>query len=420
MPRPALVLENVGKCYQPSSQRNDTLRDLLTLWWQFSRSGNSEIAIGLEARTVWALRGFNATIYPGETVGVIGHNGAGKSTLLKLISRITMPSEGRIIIYGKLVSLLEVGIGFHPDLTGRENVYLAGTLLRLSKHEIEQSIRSIREFAELGDAFDWPVRTYSTGMYMRLGFSVAAHLRGDIVLLDEVLAVGDLRFQQKCSTFLRQLRQRGATIILVSHNAFLVKSFCSRVLYLRQGRLIYDGDPTTALSMYEKDSYLGLPEWARESLVPSNSHGITIKDIDILDSTGQSARVFRFGDPMQVQVRLECRQNVGDLNVVISILRQDGLPCCAYSSYLDGVTLAGNQDTYLIQSTIPNIKWVAGSYRVDVLVWDTLFQKLYAAAKGPYISVKHPLLSKEFGIFHENAMWKVHPIVSATNGMSCS
>ncbi|MDW8221863.1 MAG: ABC transporter ATP-binding protein [Gemmatales bacterium] len=356
---------------------------------------------------MWALRGFSATIYSGEIVGIIGHNGAGKSTLLKLISRITEPSEGRLTIFGTLASLLEVGVGFHPDLTGRENVYLAGALLQLSKRHIEQSLSSIRDFAELGDAFDWPVRTYSSGMYMRLGFAVAVHLRSDIVLLDEVLAVGDLRFQQKCSQFLRNLRQRGVTILLVSHNLFLVKALCSRVLYLKRGQLIHDGDPLVGVQMYEEDSYLSVPDWAQRVRSSEHKDMMVIEELDVLNADREPARMFEFGDSLTIRMRLRCCKEIPDLNVVVSIIRQDGLPCCAYSSALDGFAISGTVGTCLIQMTIPKIKWIADSYRVDVLVWDSEFQKLFAAAKGPYIVVQDPLLSREFGVYHESAMWQI-------------
>ena len=404
MPAPILVLENVGKSYEPGQERKDTLRDLLSIGRVFLRN-----KFRTHCQRIWALQGVNTIINPGEIVGIIGHNGAGKSTLLKLISRITAPCEGRIQINGTLASLLEVGVGFHPDLTGRENVYLSGAFLRLKKREVEQSIASIQEFAEIGEAFDRPVRTYSSGMYMRLGFAVAAHLKTDIILLDEVLAVGDLRFQQKCHNFLQDLQRKNVTIILVSHNLFLVKSLCSRVLYLKEGRLAFDGDPVQAVTLYEQDSYLSVPDWATHVRTPATGDAATILDIEPLNLEGETTRVFRYGEPLQLRLCLRCWRPIPGLNLVISVIRQDGVACCAYSSHLDGIELDGKQGFCTIYMTVPRLKWVADSYRIDALIWDGSFQKLYAAAKGPYISVTHPLLSKEFGVFHEEAIWETSP-----------
>jgi len=400
-------LENIGKYYVPQYTSHDSLRDrighLLNALMAFPvlrRKPSSK------AEKLWALRNVSASIRSGECVGIIGHNGAGKSTLLKLISRVTVPSEGLIRLGGSVASLLELGVGFHPDLTGRENVYLAGSLLHMRKREIQRRLNDIWEFSELGEAFDRPVRTYSSGMYMRLGFSVAAHLSSDIVVLDEVLAVGDLRFQQKCGRILEELRRRNATILLVSHNLFLIKALCTRVLYFRHGRLYYDGDPTTGMALYEKHSYLCAPEWALSVTCREHPEAFRVVNIQVTDATGKPATNFTYGDPLTINVDLRCRENPSLANVVISVIRQDGLPCCAYSSRLDDFHLPSEGDHFQVSLTIPQVRWVADSYRLDVLIWDHDFNKLYSAVKGPHISVSHPLLSREFGVFHESAHWR--------------
>jgi lipopolysaccharide transport system ATP-binding protein len=402
-----ITLENVGKYYIPQYTSHDSLRDRIGHWLK------SLIAFPVFRRKdspsrekLWALRNVNASIRSGECVGIIGHNGAGKSTLLKLISRVTAPSEGVIRLGGSVASLLELGVGFHPDLTGRENVYLAGSLLHMRKREIQRRINDIWEFSELGEAFDRPVRTYSSGMYMRLGFSVAAHLSSDIVVLDEVLAVGDLRFQQKCSRILDALRRRNATILLVSHNLFFIKALCSRVLYFRHGRLYYDGDPTTGMALYEKHSYLCTPEWALPVTNREHLEAFRVVDIQVEDATGKPTTYFTYGDPLIIDIHLRCRESPSLANVVISVIRQDGLPCCAYSSRLDNFYLPTEGDDIHVSLTIPQVRWVADSYRLDVLIWDHDFNKLYTAVKGPHILVSHPLLSREFGVFHESAQWQ--------------
>ncbi len=404
---PIITLESVGKYYVPQYISHDSLRDrighLLTSLMAFPilKRKHSQ-----STEKLWALRDVSASIYSGECVGIIGHNGAGKSTLLKLISRVTAPSEGVIRLGGSVASLLELGVGFHPDLTGRENVYLAGSLLHMRKRELQHRIKDIWEFSELGEAFDRPVRTYSSGMYMRLGFSVAAHLSSDIVVLDEVLAVGDLRFQQKCGRVLDALRRRNATILLVSHNLFFIKALCTRVLYFRHGRLYYDGDPTTGITLYEKHSYLCTPEWALSVTCREHLEAFRVVDIQVQDATGNPRTYFTYGESLKINVHLRCRENPSLANVVISVIRQDGLPCCAYSSRLDNFHLPTEGDDIQVILTIPQVRWVADSYRLDVLIWDHDFNKLYTAVKGPHIAVSHPLLSREFGVFHEPAHWQ--------------
>ena len=185
----------------------------------------------------------------GELVGIIGRNGAGKSTLLKILSRITRPTTGRAEIWGRVGSLLEVGTGFHSELTGRENLYLSGSILGMPKAEIDRKFDQIVAFAEVEDFMDTPVKHYSSGMYMRLAFAVAAHLDPDILLIDEVLSVGDLAFQRKCLEYAKRLQESHATVLFVSHNMFAVKALCNRVIYVADGRVQFDGSPEDAIQL---------------------------------------------------------------------------------------------------------------------------------------------------------------------------
>jgi ABC-type polysaccharide/polyol phosphate transport system ATPase subunit len=199
---------------------------------------------------LWAVRDLSFEVPRGQFLGVIGHNGSGKSTLLKLLSQILMPDAGSLEIVGRVSSLLELGAGFQPEYTGRENVYLYGSLLGLRRREIVRAYESIVEFSELGHFIDYPVKNYSSGMYTRLGFSVAVHLNPDILLIDEVLAVGDASFQAKCFEHLSRLRARGCTIILVTHDMPSVAKFCERGMWLDRGRLMADGDPDRTIQAY--------------------------------------------------------------------------------------------------------------------------------------------------------------------------
>ncbi len=203
----------------------------------------------------YALRDVNLTVRPGEAVGIIGHNGAGKSTLLKLLTRVTAPSEGDIWLNGRVASMLEVGTGFHPELTGRENIYLNGAILGMTRKEIDEKLDEIIDFSECAQFIDTPVKRYSSGMYVKLAFAVAAHLNSDIMLLDEVLAVGDIRFQQKCIKKIADtVSEEGKTVLFVSHNMETIRQLCPRSIVLDHGSVIYDGDTETAVLKYLGES----------------------------------------------------------------------------------------------------------------------------------------------------------------------
>jgi lipopolysaccharide transport system ATP-binding protein len=207
--------------------------------------------------TLWALKDISFEARPGEVIGIIGRNGAGKSTLLRILARITKPSEGEIDIFGRLGTLLEIGTGFHPDLTGLENIFLNGTILGMKVQEIKRKFDEIVAFSEVGRFLETPVKHYSSGMYLRLAFSIAAHFEPEVLLLDEVIAVGDLAFQKKCFDKMRDVSREGRTIFLVSHNLASIQSMCKRVFLLRSGHLYQEDDPQKVISVYVNDQETG-------------------------------------------------------------------------------------------------------------------------------------------------------------------
>jgi lipopolysaccharide transport system ATP-binding protein len=235
--RPIVSARNLSKCYRLSRRRdrNPNLREALARAFSQRRAAPSP-----DGDILWALRDVSFEVAPGEVVGVVGPNGAGKSTLLKILSRVTRPTAGEVDIYGRVGSLLGIGTGFHPELTGRENVFLDGTLLGMSPGEIRRKFDEIVSFAEVERFIDTPVKFYSSGMHMRLAFSVAAHFEPDVLLLDEVLAVGDEAFQQKSLAKMREVVRDGRTVFFVSHRAETVRQLCRRVLTIREGRLFSD------------------------------------------------------------------------------------------------------------------------------------------------------------------------------------
>lgn len=203
-----------------------------------------------DQNTLWALRDVNFDVAPGEVIGIVGKNGAGKSTLLKILSRITKPSAGEVRIHGRVGSLLEVGTGFHSDLTGRENVFLNGIILGMKHAEVKRKFDEIVAFSEVGSFLDVPVKHYSLGMYLRLAFSVAIHLEPEVLLLDEVIAVGDVSFQEKCFEKMKDVSRDGRTVFFVSHNMSTIRDFCQRAFLIESGKLAADGDPTTIVDLY--------------------------------------------------------------------------------------------------------------------------------------------------------------------------
>ena len=251
-----IIISDVKKRYRLGQIGGGTLQADLQSWWaRVRKKEDPNTPIGQEQRlvgqTFMALNGINLKVYRGEALGIIGGNGAGKSTLLKLLSRVTAPTEGRIDLYGRVASMLEVGTGFNGDMTGRENVYMNGAILGMTKAEIDSKMDAIIEFSEVKDFIDTPVKRYSSGMYVKLAFSVAAHLDSEIIIMDEVLAVGDVAFQNKCIKKMRESADNeNRTVLYVSHNMNTIQSLCDRCIVLDKGKIIYDGDVAKAIDVY--------------------------------------------------------------------------------------------------------------------------------------------------------------------------
>ena len=254
--RPVIEVTGLKKQYKLGQIGGGTLTHDLQSWWARVRGKEDpNTVIGTDQRlfgqTFMALNGVDLTVYQGEALGIIGRNGAGKSTLLKLLSRITAPTEGEIKIRGRVASMLEVGTGFNNEMTGRENIYMNGAILGMTKAEIDAKLPQIIEFSECGDFIDTPVKRYSSGMFVKLAFAVAAHLDSEIMVMDEVLAVGDMKFQQKCLGKMSDVaNQDGRTVLYVSHNMSTIRQLCTRCVVLDKGRVIFDGDVEQAIAVY--------------------------------------------------------------------------------------------------------------------------------------------------------------------------
>ena len=268
MNRPIIEVEGLSKRYRLGAIGATSLRESAERAWGRLR-GRASAADGQE---FWALHDVSFSVQPGEVVGIIGRNGAGKSTLLKILSRITDPTSGRAVLRGRVASLLEVGTGFHPDLTGRENIFLNGAILGMMRPEIRRKFDEIVAFAEIERFVDTPVKRYSSGMYVRLAFAVAAHLEPEILIVDEVLAVGDAQFQQRCLGKMEQVSREGRTVLVVSHNMASVINLCTRGIVLTEGRVSFAGDTRTAVEKYLSSSGQGSGEilWSAPDNAPGN------------------------------------------------------------------------------------------------------------------------------------------------------
>jgi lipopolysaccharide transport system ATP-binding protein len=352
----------------------------------------------------WALKDASFQIRRGENVGIVGLNGAGKSTLLKLLSRITEPTEGRATISGRVGALLEVGTGFHPELTGRENVYLYGSILGMTREEVARKYETIVDFSEVRDFIETPVKRYSSGMYVRLAFAVAAHLDPEILFLDEVLAVGDLAFQRKCLEHAKKLQERDATILFVSHNMFSIKTMCERVIYVKRGHVEFDGPVEDGIALYERDCRLSS---AGDLEGPPDAWPIQVTDCELFGADGRTGTVFDMGEQVKVRFSYQAREEITRPNFIVSLVRSDGVVCVMYSTEIDGIDTGVVRGDGQIELTLPPLKLVAEMYTLQVSVRQPHFQRVLCNQTATTLHVRHDLLNSHFGVYHENAAWQI-------------
>ena len=305
--------EGLGKKYvighAAERERYVALRDVLarvasSFWRKIAGMARGRVVAGDTVEAFWALKDVSFEVKRGQVLGIIGRNGAGKSTLLKILSRVTEPSEGRVTISGRVASLLEVGTGFHPELTGRENIYLNGAILGMTRVEIRRKFDEIVAFAEVEKFLDTPVKRYSSGMYVRLAFAVAAHLEPEILIVDEVLAVGDTAFQKKCLGKISQVAGGGRTVLFVSHNMGAIQTLCGGAVVLEHGRMAYRGNAEDAVTFYLRESDLQAEVADSENWFRTGTQSARILSLRLEDETGSPQILFRMGEPLIVVLRI--------------------------------------------------------------------------------------------------------------------
>jgi len=361
----AIEIRGLSKRYIVQEERALTLKE--TFLQLFRTSERQEIE---------ALRRLDLEVPCGQTLGIIGPNGAGKSTLLKLISGVTTPTTGWVKVNGSLMALIELGAGFQPELSGVENVFLNGAVLGLSDRRITELLPSIVDFSGLGDFIFTPIKHYSSGMVLRLGFSIAAHVEPDVILLDENLSVGDMAFQAKCLAKLQELKRRGKTILLVTHSLDMAEWVCDRIVWLRNGRVAAAGAPEETIKRYEQSmAEMELQPW-NEDLARQFRHTpltgrfgageALIRDFALLDLQGRPRHIFTEGEAMLLQVAFEALREIPDLNFELCVYREDALPMFIFNAAEEGYTFQAKPGPGIVQIALDELRLRPGRYFIDL------------------------------------------------------
>jgi len=395
-------------------ERFSSLRDTIPNLLHGLLSKNNSNRIKKEE--FWALKDVSFNVKKKDVLGIIGPNGAGKSTILKLLSQIMKPNKGEIKIEGRLSALIEVAAGFHNELTGRENIYLNGTILGMKRKEIDRKFDEVVEFSGLREFIDTPVKRYSSGMYSRLGFSVAAHMDPDILLVDEVLAVGDLAFQGKCAQKMWELLDSGTTIVLVSHNLLLVKNLCKRVILLDKGQIQKEGSPEEVIPYYENLVYEQKQKELKKRVsysgykVRVNENSLVeILDVLIYDGEYQGKNNLKVGRPISIKVDYEAKEKIKNPVFLLNIIRSDGVVCCSTNTKDDHFFIESIQGRGTINISLGKINLAPGIYLIKISIWDKDMIHPYTIRKKDIIKIE----SEEFNryvnaVFLARATWSTN------------
>lgn len=409
-----IEFEHVSKAYHLGASRTN-LREAIA---QVPRKLFSRNGVQADDQLFWALNDVSFRVEPGEVLGIIGPNGAGKSTILKLLSKVTFPTSGHIQTQGRMAALIELGAGFHPDLSGRENIYLNGAILGLKKQEIDAQLSNMVEFAGLEKFIDTPVKRYSSGMYVRLAFAVAAHVKAELLLIDEVLSVGDMVFQQKCLTRMNELRDGGTTIVFISHNMWSVYHFCKRVLLLRAGQIEAVGNPDEVIEIYRRQE--------RESLLlkssgvntsdgvgtgsQSDAYGTagetSITQVELLNKAGQPEQAFDSSEHMVIRSHYVAPKRIETPLFVVRIRRADGVVCCSLASWdEDSSTRRSIHGQGTFEARVGPLQLVPNVYTVEVHIVDSEQSLIYASSTREAFHIKGYVSGESGGVFEPNVEW---------------
>ena len=363
MPQPGIEFDAVWKKFR-RGEHHDSLRDLIPALFRRA-TGRAGSRADLAEAEFWAVKDVSFTVHPGEALAIIGPNGAGKSTILKLLNRILPPTRGRCEVRGRAGALIEIAAGFHQDLTGRENVYLQGAIMGMRRAEIARKFDRIVDFSGVSEFIDTPVKRYSSGMNARLGFAIAAHLDPDVLIIDEVLSVGDAAFQEQCIVRMRELATSGVPLIFVSHNLPAVLDLCNRGLVLARGSAAFMGTAAEAVRHYRGAT------WARAAAAPrSGATPIQITGVQLLDGDGRDAAVIRSGAPLRIRIHYDATQPIDRPQFAVDIHRDDGVYCSGISTRLDRWDTGTVEGQGSIDLALSRLMLTRGSYMVSAGIHD--------------------------------------------------
>lgn len=391
-----IQIKGLKKRYRLGTIGGGTLSADLQSWWarvRHKEDPNSKIGAKTYGKneSFMALDGIDLTVHKGERLGIIGHNGAGKSTLLKLLSRVTGPTDGEICLNGRISSMLEVGTGFNPELTGRENIYLNGAILGMTKSEVDQKIDQIIEFSECSKFIDTPVKRYSSGMYVKLAFAVAAHLDSEILVMDEVLAVGDMKFQQKCLGKMSDVSKgEGRTVLYVSHNMNTIRQLCNRCIVLDHGKLIFDGDVEEAINIYmsnsmNKETFVDLHETKRPEGMGKK---FKIKTFEFMSQEP----LFRHNEEINFSINFDVKEYLKELRLRLDVFYKDETPIGIFESqsYYNVVPGEHNMAFSFNPTMLPR-----GKYLLVLDVYEINEMGKHASIEHPFYNIFFEILDDE-------------------------
>lgn len=368
---PAIRFDNVHKRFLFTADKPQTILEAFLAVFQRRQP----------QQPLWAVRDVSFAVQRGQSLGIVGRNGSGKSTVLKLAARILRPSEGVVAVHGRISALLELGAGFHPDLSGRENIYLNGSVLGLSKRELDSRFDAIVAFSELAEFIDMPVKHYSSGMYMRLGFSVAVHVDPDILIVDEILAVGDYAFQMKCLERIRDLQRGGVTIVMVSHQLQTIRNLCTHAIWMDHGRVRAQGAAGGVLEAYLEHFQAGAQAQAGGAAETHfrrwGTGEIEITAVRLVDEAGNPHQEFGTGQPFGVEIYYLARQAVRQPEFGLAIFHQDGTLILGPNSRLAGVKMDVAPGAGVVRYRLERLPLLPASYRLTAAIHDTQLPRAF-------------------------------------------
>ncbi len=402
---PVISLSNVSVRYRVPQERIGTFKEYIIRWVQGQ----------VKNREFWALHNINIDVRRGEVFGLIGQNGAGKSTLLKLVSRVLRPTSGRLVVNGRVAPLLEVGAGFHAELTGRENIFLNGAMLGFSREEMEAKFQRIVDFAELGDFIDAPLRTYSSGMWARLGFAVATDTQPEILIVDEILSVGDEAFQRKSFERIQSFEAHGATILLVSHSMSVIENMCQRAAWLDHGQVAAVGPAKEVIDRYlgrvRENEAQRLSEASSQE--PAHRYGnqrLEIRQVRILNNHYQDQHIFHTGESLVLQVDVVAHEPIERPTIGIAIHKQDGTHLTGPNTNFDGLDLGVLEGQVTVYYTIPFLPMLEGLYHFSVATVnheDTVIYDYHDKLYPFRIDNRGYQVSERYGLITLRGSWRL-------------